>query len=61
MLANDQQAVTPWGVAEDAVEVAPGITRYDTPSHGGYHLSEERLAQMAEDLRIVETFAGRGS
>jgi hypothetical protein len=32
-------------------EIAPGITWYSTPSHGGFHLSPERMQAMPEHLR----------
>jgi hypothetical protein len=50
--------LTPWGVADQVTIVAPGIVRYHTPSHGGYWLSEERLAQMAPALRTFRPFTG---
>jgi len=49
--------VTPWGIADSVTEVAPGITFYSTPSHGGYHLSPERRAAMPPAIRDKETFA----
>ena len=48
--------MTPWGPSQDARVVAPGITFHSTASHGGYHLSPERYAQMPEGFK--ETFAG---
>lgn len=51
---------TPWGPAQDAELIAEGIIRYDTPSHGGYHVSDERLAEMPAVLRVVKPYAGRG-
>ena len=33
------EILTPWGVAQEIVNVAEGITRYSTAGHGGYHLS----------------------
>lgn len=30
---------TPWGTADSATTIAPGIIFYGTPSHGGLHLS----------------------
>jgi len=33
---------TPWGMADFATELAPGIISYQTPSHGGIWLSKER-------------------
>jgi hypothetical protein len=38
--------ITPWGFADAAEEIAPGIVCYSTPSHGGYHLSPDRLASV---------------
>src|SRR3990172_6042981 len=49
---------TPWGVADASEKIAPGIMRYDTPSHGGYHLSQARRAQMPEPYKSWPTFAG---
>jgi len=49
---------TPWGHADEAIVIAPGITKYYTPSHGGYLLSPERRSQMPAHLRDVPTFAG---
>lgn len=49
---------TPWGVADYIEEPADGITYYGTASHGGYHLSAERLAQVPAKWR---TFAARWS
>lgn len=45
---------TPWGQADNAVELAPGIVSYSTPSHGGIWLSAERRKQLPE----VKTFLG---
>lgn len=49
---------TPWGPSHRQEKIAPGITRYSTGSHGGYHLSPERLAAMPEYMR--PSFAGLG-
>ncbi len=49
---------TPWGVATHAEEIAPGITFYSTPSHGGYWLSPERVAAMPKALRDFVPFGG---
>lgn len=37
---------TPWGVSDWSERIAPGIMRYDTPSHGGYHLSPTRMREV---------------
>ena len=51
---------TPWGLAQTEKVIAAGITRYDTASHGGYHLTLERQAEMPADLRGYEPWAGPG-
>jgi hypothetical protein len=33
---------------------------YSTPSHGGYHLSDARIASMPKPLRDFKPFAGHG-
>jgi len=48
---NERPVHTPWGVADYAREYAEGIVFYSTPSHGGFKLSAERLAQMHPALR----------
>ena len=45
-------ANTPWGISDSSERIAPGIMRYDTPSHGGFHLSAKRQAEMPEALRV---------
>ena len=42
---------TPWGPAQTADEIAPGIIFYTTASHGGYFLSPERNAQIPLKVR----------
>jgi len=42
---------TPWGEADHIEVLAPGITRVDTPSHGGIHLSKERIKEMPKWAR----------
>lgn len=49
---------TPWGAAQTTCEIAPGIVRYDTASHGGYYLSPERVASMPKPLRDFQPWAG---
>jgi hypothetical protein len=51
---------TPWGVADHIEEIAPGIVSYSTPSHGGYWLSPERIAEMPKPLREFQPWAGPG-
>lgn len=50
--------ITPWGDATYSRTIAPGITWYDTPGHGGYLLSPARRAAMPEPVRDFQTFAG---
>lgn len=49
---------TPWGQAQWARTWAPGIISYSTASHGGFHLSRTRLAEMPAKYRRenIETF-----
>lgn len=51
---------TPWGIADSMKIIAPGITWYSTPSHGGYHLSDERIKAMPPALRDFKPWAGEG-
>jgi hypothetical protein len=37
---------TPWGPAQSAVELAPGIISYSTASHGGIWLSADRQRKI---------------
>ena len=37
---------TPWGKPDNVVELAPGIIRVGTPSHGGFYLSDDRKAEV---------------
>lgn len=47
---------TPWGQAQTINVIAPGITHVTTASHGGIHLSPERMAQMPAEYQ--DTWAG---
>jgi uncharacterized protein DUF7007 len=49
---------TPWGPSQSSREIAPGIVRYDTASHGGYYVSPARVASMPKPLRDFKPFAG---
>lgn len=51
---------TPWGRPHGHRVIAPGIVSYSTGSHGGVHLSAERIAQMPEALSGITTFAEPG-
>lgn len=51
--------ITPWGRADYKSEIAEGITIYGTPSHGGIHLSPERLEKVDEAFRkFAEKWSG---
>lgn len=49
---------TPWGEAQDSKEYAPGIVFHSTASHGGFHLSAERIAEMPKALQEFVPFGG---
>ena len=42
---------TPWGFADNVDEVAEGILKVSTPSHGGFKLDRKRNAQVPRPLR----------
>ena len=42
---------TPWGEADHREQIAEGIVRYGTPSHGGFHLSRERNQEVPTKYR----------
>lgn len=45
---------TPWGPSQIATRYAEGVICYDTASHGGFLLDEERNARMHPALRLPE-------
>lgn len=47
-----------WGQVDQQREIAPGLIRVHTPSHGGYWLSPERRAIVAIMLPKVRPFTG---
>jgi hypothetical protein len=49
---------TPWGPAQTTKEYAPGIVFYSTASHGGFYLSQVRVASMPKCLREFVPFGG---
>jgi hypothetical protein len=51
---------TPWGVADGHIELADGVHRFTTPSHGGFHVSSEVRNTWPAPLRDFEPFAGQG-
>jgi hypothetical protein len=50
-VTETQTIETPWGTAQAVIQVAPGITRYTTESHGGYYLNPARNSQIPLVLR----------
>lgn len=40
------QEHSPWGLIQSSRELVPGITRVSTASHGGLHLSPERMSHL---------------
>lgn len=51
---------TPWGWTRDVEELAEGVWRVSTPSHGGLKLSRERWDSLPVELRdamFTQTFA----
>ena len=51
---------TPWGWTQDIEELAEGVWRVTTPSHGGLKLSRERWASLpgcVRDAMLTPTFA----
>jgi hypothetical protein len=52
---------TPWGPSQTSKEYAPGIVFYSTASHGGFRLSEARVATMPKCLREFVPFGGKQS
>lgn len=42
---------TPWGQSDGQRTYAPGIVFYETPSHGGFKLDEERNAKVPDKYR----------
>ena len=51
---------TPWGPPQDIEELAEGVWRVSTASHGGLKLSDERWAELPAEVRdsmFTATFA----
>ncbi len=51
---------TPWGWSQDIEELAEGVLRVSTPSHGGLKLSRERWNELPAAVRytmLTPTFA----
>ena len=41
---------TPWGQADQVVQIAPGISKVYTPSHGGIHLDAAHIKRIPRTL-----------
>jgi hypothetical protein len=50
------RAHTPWGSSQGATIYAEGVTRHSTASHGGFHLSVERNAEISHLLRAQDGY-----
>jgi len=57
---NGTATSTPWGISQHSKQLARGIMRYDTATHGGYHLTQSRVNQLPPSLRAIIPFAGNG-
>jgi len=42
---------TPWGESNRVTALAQGILDVSTPSHGGIHLSPERISQLPQGIK----------
>ena len=57
---NTTATCTPWGWAQDIEELAEGVWRVTTPSHGGLKLSRDRWEELPVEVRdamLNPTFA----
>ncbi|HDZ9329305.1 TPA: hypothetical protein RUZ39_003226 [Vibrio cholerae] len=43
---------SPWGIIQDQIEIAPGLVKVSTASHGGYVLSESRMTEIPNHLSL---------
>ena len=53
---KQQSCGTPWGWSQMATVYAEGVVSHVTASHGGFHLSPERNAQVHASLRSDDCF-----
>ncbi len=44
---------SPWGKPDTVTEYGPGVINVETPSHGGFWLSPDRLAQVPLAWRLA--------
>lgn len=50
---------TPWGMADFVTTYGDGVNFFETPSHGGFQLSPERLAEMPEPFKSHQPYCGQ--
>lgn len=52
---------SPWGAIQDAEQIANGIWQVSTASHGGFHVSAERM-EASDFMRewVKHSFNGQG-
>lgn len=43
---------SPWGQIQEAEQIAPGIWSVSTASHGGFYLSQQRMAALPDHLKV---------
>ena len=53
-------SATPWGKAQSADELAPGITAVCTAGHGGIHLDRKHANRVPQNL-IDNSWLGKSS
>ena len=51
---------TPWGMSQTEERIADGITKYSTASHGGIHVTPEKLKEAPEHLTRIDPFCQPG-
>ena len=51
---------SPWGQPQHQSTLIPGIVQVSTASHGGFHLSPSRLAELPASVRDAERFNSPG-
>ena len=50
-MTTQAPSTTPWGLAQHSTTIAEGIVFVSTASHGGFWLSDERLAELPESIQ----------
>ena len=49
---------TPWGQPQSTRQIAPGVVRFDTASHGGYWVDSEHWLDFVHRFPTVQLYAG---